>query len=97
VIDGSLYHIVNINNISAEDLETSTVISEEVYTTDSDNIFYVKQGKVKNKITYYLIRCEKLSLYLLVPHKEPKNLFGCPARPLGFCLEPLSESELLTQ
>ena len=91
VIDESLYHIVNIHDISYEDLETSTVISEEVHITDSDNKSYVEQGHLKNKLSYYLIRCEKLGLYLLVPHKEPKKLFGCAARPLGYCLKLLNE------
>ena len=95
VIDGSQYHTVNIHEIPREDLETSTIISEEVFFTDSDNKCYVEQGQMKNKLTYYLLRCEKLGLYLLVPHKERRKLFDFdPARPLGFCLELLSENEI---
>lgn len=88
VIDDNLYHIVNIHNISREDLETSTVISEEVYITELDNKYYVEQGRNKNDLTYYLIRCEKLGLYLLVPYYDRSAL---PWRALGFCLEPLVE------
>lgn len=88
VIDDNLYHIVNIHDISREDLETSTVISEEVYITELDNKYYVEQGRDKNNLTYYLIRCEKLGLYLLVPYYDRSAL---PWRALGFCLEPLVE------
>ena len=94
VIDDNLYHIVNIHDISREDLETSTVISEEVYITELDNKYYVEQGRDKNNLTYYLIRCEKLGLYLLVPYYDRSIL---PWRALGYCLEPLDESEAPSQ
>ncbi len=98
VIDDNLYHIVNIHDISREDLETSTVISEEVHITELDNKYYIEQGHVNNKLTYYLIWCEKLDLYLLVPYKVRRKLFDFdPARPLGYCLEFLNEGELLIQ
>lgn len=98
VIDDNLYHIVNIHDISREDLETSTVISKEVYITELDNKYYIEQGHVKNKLTYYLIWCEKLDLYLLVPYKVRRKLFDFdPARPLGYCLGFLNEGELLIQ
>lgn len=89
VIEGSLYHIVNIHVIAREDLETSTVVSEAVHIiTGSDDRRYVEQGRDKNNLTYYLIRCEKLGLYLLVPYYDRSML---PWRALGYCLEPLVE------
>ncbi|MBQ7445211.1 MAG: hypothetical protein IJS71_04635 [Clostridia bacterium] len=95
VIEGSLYHTVNIHVIAREDLETSTVVSEAVHIkTGSDDRRYVEQGREKNNLTYYLIRCEKLGLYLLVPYYDRSML---PWRALGFCLEPLDESEAPSQ
>ena len=89
VIDENLYHIVNIHDISKEDLQTSKVISEKVFLKDLGDKYYVEQGQMINELTYYLIWCEKLNLYLLVPYKERRKLFDfCPARPLGYCLEP---------
>ncbi len=91
VIDDNPYHIVNIHDISREDLETSTVISDEVSITELDDKYYIEQGRVKNELTYYLIRCEKLELYLLVPHEVHRSLLD-HSRPLGYCLEQLTES-----
>ena len=91
VIDDNPYHIVNIHDISREDLETSTVISDEVSITELDDKYCIEQGRVKNKLTYYLIRCEKLELYILVPHEVHRSLFD-HSRPLGYCLEQLTES-----
>lgn len=95
VIEGSLYHNVNIHVIAREDLETSTIVSEAVHIiTGSDDPWYVEQGRDKNNLTYYLIRCEKLGLYLLVPYFDRSIL---PWRALGYCLEPLDESEAPSQ
>ena len=95
VIEGSLYHIVNIHVIAREDLETSTVVSEAVHIiTGSDDRRYVEQGRNKNDLTYYLIRCEKLGLYLLVPYYDRSAL---PWRALGYCLEPLDERKTTSQ
>ncbi len=94
VIDERLYHAVDIHAIAREDLETSIVVSEEVHIiTDSEGRWCVEYGRANNDLPFILLRCEKLGLYLLVPYRAQRYLFDFdPARPLGYCLEPLDKS-----
>ena len=73
VIDENLYHIVNIHDISKEDLQTSKVIREKVFLKDLGDKYYVEQGQMINELTYYRILCEKLNLYLLGPYQESRK------------------------
>ena len=89
IIESREYMLIDIHELAEEDLKTSTIVNESVDILWEDDAYYVVLEPSDNSgLKYYLLFCEKLGLYFLVPHKERPKLFN-EHRALGFCLAPV--------